>query len=405
MLEIFVVLLAYLVLHHYVEFDEFYFYAGLVALLGHVVVTLVVLPIVPFGWDIGNFHNAAIELFAGGFPTASTTVTAFGTVQGILYTIFGIDTTVVSIVNGLLAVLVPIPAVYLAKQLYGEQLRSTDGLVALILFLPLPFLFLSLPMRDALSVLFVFSSLALVVRTLRTRDRLLGLPTLALIAATYFLRPEWGLVLLLGFFAGSGMSLYEHFEIKQSISRLIALGGLLGTIAFLLFAEVMYSFERVNAELSFRASGGAVYLEGMQYQSWFDVLLAAPGRAIYFQFAPFPLHVETLFHLLAFISTLYVIVFFVAAARSLYEYETDDVVLAVLLVTYLAGIVGYGLINSNFGTNVRHRIPFVFLLIVFAAPVIQRWELAVRQWLGVGPDENKQQNGQQCETEKLDSHV
>ncbi|MCU4926472.1 hypothetical protein OB905_10830 [Halobacteria archaeon AArc-dxtr1] len=102
--------------------------------------------------------------------------------------------------------------------------------------------------------------------------------------------------------------------------------------------------------------------------------------------------VESALHLLAFVS-------------SLSACETDEVALVTLLVVYLAGITGYGLINSNFGTNVRHRIPFVLLLLVFAAPVLQRWELVVRQRLGVWPDEYEQRDRQQRETQEADGHV
>ena len=405
MFGVVVALFFFLFLSRVLNVDRFYFYAGMVALLGHIVVTYFVLPLVPYRWDIGNFHNAGIELIEGGFPTASTTVTAFGTVQGLLYTLFGVDTTIVSIFNSLLAVLVPIPAVYLAKKLYGDQLVSTNGITVLILFLPLPFLFLTIPMRDALSVFTVFCALALIVHILTARDVWMGIPLFPFLGATYLLRPEWGLILLLGLLAGLVFVLYETLEIKTSLPSMVAAGGVLGGIAFVLFAEFMYSFERVNAELSYRASGGAVYLEGMQYSSWLDFLIAAPGRALYFQFAPFPLHVETVFHLLAFVSTVYVILFVIAAVRSLYACETEDVVLVILLVVYLAGITGYGLINSNFGTNVRHRVPFVFLLLVFAAPVIQRWELAVRQWLGIWPGEHKEDDRKQREAQETNSHM
>ncbi|EMA47110.1 hypothetical protein [Halobiforma nitratireducens] len=405
MLTVAVVLFLFVVCSRILDLDDFYFYAGLVALLGHVVLAYLVLPFVPYGWDIRNFHTVGTELIDGEFSTASTTVTAFGTFQGLLYAIFGVDTTVVSVVNSLFAVLVPIPAVYLAKELYGEQLVSTSGVTAIVLFLPLPFLFLTIPMRDALSVFVTFCALAVIVHALTKRDVWMAIPLLPFLATIYLLRPELAMVLLLGLVAGGVFLGYELLDIETGFHSLIAVIGGLGAIGFVLFAEFMYSFERINAELSYRASGGAAYLEGMQYSSWLDVLVTAPGRALYFQFAPFPLHVETVFHLLGFVSSLYIVVFAIAAVRSLYSCETNEVVLVVLLVVYLGGITGYGLINSNFGTNVRHRIPFVFMLVVFAAPVIQRWELAVREWLGVWPDESKQNDNEQCKAQEFDRHV
>ena len=405
MITVIVVLLLFLLVAYLLEVDRFYYYAGFVALVGHVAVIYFVLPAVPYGWDIGNFHAVGVDLVAGEFSDRSTTVTAFGTFQGILYAIFGVDTTVISTVNSLFAVLVPLPAVYIAKKLYGDQLMSTRGVVAFILFLPLPFLFLTIPMRDSLTVFVVFCTIALMVHVLTERDLWMAFPLVPILAGTYLLRPEWGMVLLVGLLGGLAFLIYDELDVETGMPTLVATGGLLGAIAFVLFAEFMYSLDRVNAELSYRASGGAVYLEGMQYGSWFDFMLAAPARAIYFQFAPFPLHIETTFHLLGFVSSVYITVFVVAALRSLYSCETEELVLVVLVVIYLAGITGYGLINSNFGTNVRHRIPFEFLLIVLAAPVIQRWELAAREWLGVGPYENEQDDRQQREAQELHRDV
>jgi hypothetical protein len=143
----------------------------------------------------------------------------------------------------------------------------------------------------------------------------------------------------------------------------------------------------------------------MQYTSWFDFLLALPARGIYFQFAPFPLHVESLFHLLAFTATPITIILFISAARSLYECEYDETIAILLVVVYFAGIAGYGAINSNFGTNVRHRIPFEFVLIILAAPVVHRWELLVRERFGIAPSQRSKDDKEQRETQELDRRV
>jgi len=213
------------------------------------------------------------------------------------------------------------------------------------------------------------------------------------------------LVGLLGFGAAGSVDLIRTLQLELSIPSLaIVLGGL-AALGFGLFAEIMYSFERVNVELALRAQGGAVYLKGMQYSSWFDFLIAAPGRAVYFLFTPFPLHVETTFHLLAFTAVPIVIVLFIAAVRSLHQCEFNESVAVLLVVVFLAGTAGYGAINSNFGTGVRHRVTFEFILIIVAAPVIARWELLVREWLGVVPSHRREHDEQQCEAQELDGHV
>ncbi|WP_435118881.1 hypothetical protein [Halolamina sp. C58] len=385
--------------------NHLYQLAALPAFFGHLFVSIVVVPRLPYTWDIGQFHTVASGIVSGNLVSASSTVTAYGTVQGLLYVFFPSQPTTAAVFNGFFAVLVYIPAAYLYRSLYPWMTEHNYGIMALILYLPLPFLFFSLPMRDALSVFSFISFLALAVYVLRERDIAVGLTILPLWGMIFLLRPELGLIGLIGFGAAGSVDLIRTLKLELSIPSLaIVLSGI-GAIGFGLFAEVLYSFESVNEELAYRAKGGAVYLDGMQYNSWFDFLLAAPGRALYFLFTPFPLHVESIFHLLTFTATPIVIVLFVSAVRSLYECEFDERIAVLLVVVFLTGSAGYGAINSNFGTGVRHRVIFEFILIIVAAPVIDRWELLVRQWLGVVPCNRSEHDEKQRETQELDGHV
>jgi hypothetical protein len=385
--------------------DQVYRVAATIAFLGHVFVAVVLVDFVPYSWDIGKFHEVAVGIGAGELVSESSTVVSFGTVQGLFYLVFPSQPETMGVFNGLFAVLVAIPVMYLSKRLYPTLEGAQYGVMSFVLFLPLPFYLLSIPMRDALSVLMFFSILALSIHILQTRNVLSALPLVPFWGMLYLFRPELALVFLVGMMAAIGIEEIRTLELDVSLPTLTAGLGVLGVLGVGLFAEFMYSLKRANTELAYRARGGAVYLDGMQYSSWFDFILVAPTRAIYFQFAPFPLHVEQVFHLLAFTMTPVVIVLFVSAARSLYRVEYDETVAVLLVVAYLAGIAGYGLINSNFGTNVRHRIVFDFLLVVMAAPVLKRWELRVREWLGVVPRDRGENDEQQREAQELDRHV
>jgi len=404
-LSVFFVSLSILILIAKWYDNKIYFWAALSAFIAHSFVSLVIVPQLPYGWDFAAFHEAAITIISGEFVSASSTVTTYSTFQALLYVIFPSQPETAAVFNGLIGVLIYIPVAYLVRSLYPQSSGHNYGVMALILYLPLPFLFFSLPMRDALSAFSFFTLLAVGVYALQERNAAAGFTLVPLWGMVYLLRPELGLISLLGFGAAATVDLLRTLDINLSIPSLAVVLGGLGALGFGLFAELLYSFERVNAELAYRASGGAVYLEGMQYSSWFDFLLAAPGRALYFLFTPFPLHVESVFHLLAFSSTPIVIVLFIGAIRSLYACEYDEPVAVLFVVIFLAGIAGYGAINSNFGTGVRHRVVFDFILVIAAAPVIARWELLVRQWLGVVPRHRGEQNKQQREAQELDGHV
>jgi len=376
--------------------------AAVVAFFGHMFVSFIIIPRLPYQWDIREFHRTATAIASGTFTSGSETVSAFGGFQGLTYTVFTPQPETVAAFNGLFAVFLFIPISYLARQLYPSRTEPHLGLILIVLFAPLHFLFLSIPMRDSLTILIFFSLLGIGIAVLKSRSLETVLIALPLWGMLYLLRPELALVYVLGLLASVTVKVVHVATGGRSLRSMTLILGSVGIVGFGLFAEVLYSFERMNAQLTGRARGGAIYLDGMKYHSWFDFLLAAPARGLYFQFAPFPLHVESLFHFLGFIVSLAVVVLFVAAVRSLYECTPDETVAIFLVVVYIAGIIGYGTINSNFGTNVRHRIIFDFLLVIFATPVVQRWELLAREWLGVVPSHGDKTDEQQRETEKLD---
>ncbi|GGM60464.1 signal transduction histidine kinase [Halarchaeum rubridurum] len=374
--------------------------AGGVALAGHVFVAVVVLPAVPYDWDVALFHANALRLLAGGASDPFSAVDAFAVVQALVYAVFGTDTTALAVVNGLFAVLTPLPLCALAERLYPDR-EGTDGLLLLALFCPLPFLFASLPMRDALSTLLAVLLLAVVVRAATDRAPFVALLAPPLWGALFLLREE---LALLGLLAGCAAGLVvaaERVAGVRSLRALLPLAVPVGLVGVALFALV-FPVDALDARLRYRAMGSAAYLDHVTYDTWLDVLLAAPIRALYFQFAPFPLHVGSAFDLLAAAALPLVVALAVAAYRCLTRYETEPAAALALLVFYGGGVVGYGLIDANFGTTVRHRAVFVFVLGVFAAPALQRWVDSLRERVETALDDERDERREEEEAEELD---
>lgn len=354
--------------------DPIYRYTAGLALLGHFFVALVVLPRVPYSWDIAKFHDSALAILGGQVLAYGTTVSSFAAFQSLVYSLAGPDLFALSIINGFLAVLLPLPLRDVMQRLY-PKLRTTHLPTILVLFFPLPFVLLTVPMRDALTVLIFATILSLVVRAIDDTTIWPATVSAPLCGMLYLLRPELSLILLVG----SGTAIFI-FVVNRLVKRHISVSEIFisttpfAILGFLFFTN-RFPLRVLNNKVTYRASGSAVYLDSFQYESWIDVVISAPARAIYFQFAPFPLHVEQLFHLLALLLLPVLIVLTLASIVSIYDCETDRTVLVFLGVVYVAGVVGYGLIDSNFGTTVRHRIPFVLLLVVFASPVLNHWWL------------------------------
>jgi len=378
-----------------------YQWAGGVALLAHIVFSLAVLPVLPYDWDIDLFHEVAVGILQGGRMSPFSSLDAFGTVQAVLYAVFGADPTVLSVFNGLVAVLLPLPACYLASRLYDTA--STDAVTVLVLFLPFPFLFHSLPMRDALSTLLALVTLAVCVRVLVDRQYPWAATLPPLWGMVLLLREELALVILLGLGGAAIVGALSHLFDRAVRLTSLALAAIpVGIAGFAMFAS-LFPVGALNERLQYRSAGGAAYLDFMRYDSWLDVVLSAPVRAVYFQYAPFPLHADSAFDLAAVLFSPVLVVLTVTAYRSLRSADTDPLARALLVVVYCCGVVGYGLVDSNFGTTIRHRGLFVFLLVIFSTPVLASWDRSVRRLVDQTLYDRRDTEEKQREAEKLDA--
>ena len=368
--------------------NKIFRWVGALALAGHIIIASFVIPRLPFHWDVTTYHRAAISILHGQPISITYKVKSFAFLQASVYYLFGSTPETMGIINGLFAVLIALPVAYIARTLY-PNLETTDGLKILILLLPLPFFFLTLPMRDTLSVLLMFVGMALITRSFVHDELWPAVVSVPLLLALGVMRPELTVIILLGSVTAISFRLisattYERLSVRSVVISAAGAGVISLAAMSVLQLEVPST---LNGRVAYRSSGSARYLDGMQYTSLVDLALDAPIRAVYFQFAPFPLHVSSTFDLVAVLSLPILVVIAVSAYRSIRSWQMDPDVYLFLLAVYIFGVVGYGLIDSNFGTTVRHRIPFVFLLLVFSAPVIQRWELLLRRRFSEVPTE------------------
>ena len=91
------------------------------------------------------------------------------------------------------------------------------------------------------------------------------------------------------------------------------------------------------------------------------------ARILYFSYSPFPWDIKRYAHLFGLADSLIMIYLSVSAWRNrklIWENPTSRFLL-ILLVTYL---IIYGLGTSNFGTSIRHKTKFIFILICLAGP-------------------------------------
>lgn len=368
-----------------------------IAFVLHIVTTFALLPFLEFLYlDAGTFHWMTVQLLEGQFPSFATGVDAFIGLQAILYLLFQPDIRVVSIFNSLFAVLLVIPVRRIADELYDRDIPQLDLLTLSILFLPVPFIQLTLPLRDTVGLLCFFTALLFASKAIKG-DPFWWLLSIPIIGASFLIRSELILLMLVGLAASFTIN---HAKFRQAA----LLSSPLMLVSFYLFAN-RYPLHRLNVIVQARASGRAAYLESFTYSSWLDAVISAPVRGIHFLYAPFPLHITAGIDVLLFFVLIMLVILTIGAGRSVLRRNPNVAITILLGSIFLGGIVGYGLIDSNYGTTIRHRVPFVFLLAVFSAPMLDTWGHSLSSWLRQRPDHYRGKKEQDREAEKLNAGV
>lgn len=127
-----------------------------------------------------------------------------------------------------------------------------------------------------------------------------------------------------------------------------------------------------------RAHGDAVYLLGLQYETWLDVILYAPTKVLYFLYTPFPWHIQSITELFVGMSALALFVATLFVRRGIALLQDRPYYLGLLLSYFLTGVVTYSIIEMNYGAAVRRRIQFIPILLLLAVIGLSNVELDVR---------------------------
>lgn len=126
-----------------------------------------------------------------------------------------------------------------------------------------------------------------------------------------------------------------------------------------------------NKVINVKMMGGAVYPEWMKINSNIEYLYKAPARMIYFALSPFPWDIKNPRHLLGLFDSLFYVFLTFLIFCNLKNIKNDKA-LKVILIVLLAYFFVFGLGVGNFGTAIRHRVKFVFWMILLAAPLIPK---------------------------------
>jgi len=116
----------------------------------------------------------------------------------------------------------------------------------------------------------------------------------------------------------------------------------------------------------------AAYLQDLTMSSPGNLVYAVPLKILYFLFAPFPWQIEALIDITGTIDGLFYFVLIILAFRGLsrIRQEHGKLVFWGIAATLAAGIVVFAMGTANYGTALRHRAKFAFIIITLAGPAL-----------------------------------
>lgn len=338
--------------------------------------------LLPYDWDTTQYHLIALKikenLLAGNniflHVTPSLSYRSYSLFVAFLYYIFGSSQIVIRIVNACLGVLI-------AGKVYDiallTKLNKKVALYAafLVAFWPSFLLFTSINMRESL-IIFITCDLIIRYYKLYNREKYQGIVLLLDLVLLGFLRkqnlPLYLFIIILHFLFMQFLKGSKGFKLTAGVLILILfMGGIIAAGSNLLDTV---SLEYFSEQMEARAHGGSVYLEWMEYNSMLDVIKYLPLRFLYFSFGPFIRDIENIFMFLVFIESLALIVLsFLTVRYFIIFHSYINREKKFLLIFMLAGLAANAVVDGNYGTAFRHRMPYIIPLFIFGSVYLERF--------------------------------
>ena len=160
---------------------------------------------------------------------------------------------------------------------------------------------------------------------------------------------------------------------KVSITLMFVLFVFLNWLDHAGISEKIFSY--ANLVVDSRDWGGSAYLQGFQYNTWFDVFKNLPIRFFYFTFGPLPWDINNIFMLLSFFEVLFILAFAIFTVNFLRVNNGLNRHQLLLLIFCLIGLAANSLLDSNYGTAIRHRLNYIFVFFMFGSAYLQRYRI------------------------------
>ena len=341
-----------------------------------------------YSWDVDNFNMTALKIknnFINNVPifhktNVSLSVKSYSFFVSIFYYFLGEHQSIIRIINAFIGILTVAKIYQICLEIF-DDIKTARLAAFLVSFFPAMIIFTSINMRDSL---IFYLSMAIIFRFIlfsKSKRRFLNFFFFALdLILLILLRNQYIFLFALIFI------FYFLFIFLRKLQ--------LSKIKFILFSTlliVLFMFTFLNLEISnkflsystremeWRSSGGSAYLQSMRYDSWIDILRYIPVRFIHFTFGPFIWEIKNIFHLFAFLEAILIIMFFYYTLKTFSKYKNKyNFNLQILLLLFgFFGLISNAIIDSNYGTAIRHRMIYVPIFIIFACRYLRNYQIKI----------------------------
>lgn len=310
----------------------------------------------------------------------SMSIKSFSYFLVLFYRFLGEMPLLISMINTIFGLLTAMLAYRIALLVFENKPTARFALISSLLF-PSMIAFTTYMLRDSIIFFFTFLMLYSGLCAFFGRRRLLNL----IIA--------FGSFVIIGIFRIQNLFLIGGFLIAYLLIYLLSLkqGRVLKWTLFAMAVAALIWFllshqETVNSIINYplraqplRAEGRSVYLADMQYRTLFDMVRYLPIRFVFFTFGPFLWNVYSAAMLLSALESLFVVfcalltLLYFTAKRITVNLSSQWFLLAFCLTCLAAN----ALVDSNFGTSVRHRLPYIIFFFTFAGAYLRDVKIRV----------------------------
>lgn len=330
------------------------------------------------GWEMaeGWHEGQPVEFVTGAY--------FYSMLIGFLYYVLGRSPLLIQVVNVFFGTLIVLNVFRTGKQLWGQRVACTAAWIT-ALFPTLNF-YAALTLREVLIVYFFTLYVLYLVRWIM--DDQLSNYFKALIALLIATVTHSGFFFLyaisMALAARRWLESLLKNRVMQWLKTTMVIAGVLLFVAILTVTGIgldkiggtsRLSLEALGEKQAIAARGRAQYLSNLQMTSWVGTIWQTPIRTVYFLFTPFPWMVDSPVDAIGLLDALLYLWLFwnaIRSMRALRNHGRSELFwILVLILGVGTGVFATG--TSNYGTAIRHRAKFSWLLGTLAAYNITAW--------------------------------